>query len=83
MNEGIKYAIDQGPTAILMMNDDTYFEDNYIETIGKISEENPGSKSVHWTSHVKSPRIFFSGVEKMIWWKAKGINYHNGCTIRP
>lgn len=79
MNEGIKYAMDQGATAILMMNDDTYFEDNYIETMVKISEENPGAVigSLDIT-HEEPRRIFFSGVEKMIWWKAKGINYHNG-----
>jgi GT2 family glycosyltransferase len=79
MNEGIKYAIDQGATAILMMNDDTYFEDNYIETIVKISEENPGAVIGSLDITREEPRrIFFSGVEKMIWWKAKGINYHEG-----
>ena len=79
MNEGIKYAIDQGATAILMMNDDTYFEDNYIKTIVKISEENPGAVIGSLDITREEPRrIFFSGVEKMIWWKAKGINYHDG-----
>ena len=43
MNEGIKYAIDQGASAVLMMNDDTFFDDNYIETMVRISGENPGA----------------------------------------
>jgi GT2 family glycosyltransferase len=78
MNEGIKYAIDQGASAILMMNDDTYFLDNYVETIVKISEDNPGAVIGSLDITREEPRrIFFSGVEKMIWWKAKGINYHD------
>ena len=69
----------RGRLAILMMNDDTYFEDNYIETIVKISEENPGAVIGSLDITREEPRrIFFSGVEKMIWWKAKGINYHDG-----
>lgn len=79
MNEGIKYAIEQGATTILMMNDDTYFLDDYIETIVKISEKNPGALIGSLDVTREEPRrIFFSGVERMIWWKAKGINYHNG-----
>jgi GT2 family glycosyltransferase len=79
MNEGIKFAIDDGASAILMMNDDTFFDDHYLETLVKISSENPGAVIGSLDVTREEPRrIFFSGVEKMIWWKAKGINYHDG-----
>jgi GT2 family glycosyltransferase len=79
MNEGIKYAICKGATAVLMMNDDTYFDDDYVETMIRISGENPGALIGSLDVTREEPRrIFFSGVEKMIWWKAKGINYHKG-----
>ena len=79
MNEGIKHAIEDGATAVLMMNDDTYFDDDYIETLVKISGDKPGAVIGSLDVTREEPRrIFFSGVEKMIWWKAKGINYHEG-----
>lgn len=79
MNEGIGYAIEQGASAILMMNDDTFFSDDYLETMVKISAENPGAVIGSLDITREEPRkIFFSGVERMIWWKAKGINYHDG-----
>lgn len=78
MNEGIKYAMDQGASAVLMMNDDTYFDDDYIKTMVRISGENPGAVIGSLDVTREEPRrIFFSGVEKMTWWKAKGVNYHN------
>jgi GT2 family glycosyltransferase len=79
MNEGIRYAMDEGADAVLMMNDDTYFDVHYLETLVSLSAENPGAVIGSLDVTREEPRrIFFSGVEKMIWWKAKGINYHEG-----
>jgi len=44
----------------------------------QIADENPGAVIGSLDITMEEPhRIFFSGVERMIWWKAKYIKYHN------
>jgi GT2 family glycosyltransferase len=78
MNEGIKYAINHEATAVLTMNNDTFFNEDYIEKMKQLADENPGSLIGSLDITREEPyRIFFSGVERMVWWKAKYIKYHN------
>jgi len=76
-NEGIKKALALGADSILIMNNDTHIEPGYIQKIKETAKENPGAIIGSLDVTNQEPRmVFFSGVQKIIWWKAKGIKYH-------
>jgi len=78
-NEGIKFAINKGADTILILNNDIIFSENYLSKMVNISKHNPkaiiGSLDI---TKEEPKRIFFSGVKRIIWWKAKQIKYHKG-----
>ncbi len=77
MNEGFKYAVDKGADIIISMNNDTFFDDKLIESLISINQQYPYSIiGCLNTVKKKNEYLFFSGVKKMIWWKAKEIKYH-------
>jgi GT2 family glycosyltransferase len=81
-NEGIKKALQLGADKILVMNNDTFLEDNYLQTILNISDQNPGAIIGSLDVTYEEPRkVFYAGIKKLIWWKSKGINYINGYVL--
>jgi GT2 family glycosyltransferase len=79
INEGIIYAQAHGAEYILIQNNDTWFEPDYLSKLMAAASQVPeaiiGSLDITFE---EPKRIFFSGVKQMIWWKAKGILYHKG-----
>jgi GT2 family glycosyltransferase len=77
VNEGIKYAETLGNSAMLLMNNDTYFEPDYLETLILSSKAYPdsiiGSLSL---TYEKPLRIFFSGIKQLKILSSKGCRYH-------
>jgi GT2 family glycosyltransferase len=77
INEGCKFALKNGTDAVLLMNDDAEIDERYVETLLKNAEQQPdaiiGSLNITKT---KPHRIYFSGVKRIAWWKAKAVRYH-------
>ena len=77
VNEGCKLAVKNRDDAVLLLNDHVRFHRNYLETLLKAVEKEPGaiigSLSV---SEEKQERITFSGVKKFRWWTGKRQPYH-------
>lgn len=77
INEGCKLALKKGTDAVLLMNDDTEIDERYVETLLKHAEQRPdaiiGSLNI---TRTKPHKIYFSGVKKIVWWKAKYVRYH-------
>jgi GT2 family glycosyltransferase len=77
VNEGIKCAISHDADSILLMNDDTEIDPQYVSTLLKASQQKPNAVIGSLNLSIEKPhRIYFSGVKKMIWWKAKSVRYH-------
>ncbi len=77
VNEGCKYAVDQKANGVLLMNDDTEINANYLDVIARQAEENPGTVIGSLNiSDETAPRIYFSGVPRIQWWCAKSFRYH-------
>lgn len=77
-NVAIKEALDMSSDAILIMNNDSFIEKDYIQNVHDAIQKNPkaiiGSMDI---TYEEPKRIFFSGIKKIHWWKAKSIAYHN------
>lgn len=83
INMGIKRALTLNVDFVLALNDDIEIGKNYLSNIlnASLSVNKPcimGSISV--TSD-KEKRILFSGVRKIIWWRAKSLKYHPAMSI--
>ncbi len=77
VNEGIKFAIKNDAETILLMNDDTEIDRQYVSTLLKASQQHPDAIIGSLNLSVEKPhKIYFSGVKKIIWWKAKSVRYH-------
>jgi len=77
INHGCKYALSKGADAILLLNDDTHFDNDYLSRLHAIAQNHPGAIIGSLSITQDFPyKIFFSGIRKIIWWKAKGIRYH-------
>jgi len=78
VNEGCKFALGNGASAIVLMNDDTKFSNNFFELLFQSAQNYPdsiiGAISV---TEDKPYRIFFSGVKKRKKLTAKSIKYHS------
>ncbi|NIM16682.1 MAG: glycosyltransferase [Candidatus Aminicenantes bacterium] len=77
INEGCKLALKNGSDAVLLMNDDTEIDDNYLDTLLKKNKQHPDAiiGSINITRE-KPYKIYFSGVKKIAWWRAKLVRYH-------
>lgn len=77
INEGIEHARNLNADAVLLMNDDTEIETAYLQTLLNDAEQHAGAVigSINLTMGPE-PLIYFSGIKKMVWWKAKYIRYH-------
>jgi GT2 family glycosyltransferase len=78
INEGCKFALKNGSHAVLLMNDDTEIDENYLETLLNHAEQQPGAiiGSLNIT-RTQPYKIYFSGIKHITWWKAKSTRYHN------
>jgi GT2 family glycosyltransferase len=77
IDEGCKVALKNKSDALLLMNDDTEIRKNYITTLLKNARLHPGAiiGSLNITKN-KPHLVYFSGVKKIVWWKAKSVRYH-------
>ncbi|UCH97478.1 MAG: glycosyltransferase family 2 protein [Candidatus Aminicenantes bacterium] len=77
VNEGCKRAVKNGADAVLLLNDDTRFDHNYLETLVKSAKTQPRAiiGSLNLTEE-KEKRIYFSGAVKFQWWWGKLQGYH-------
>lgn len=77
VNEGCKLALKNRADAVLLLNDDVRFHNDYLEKLLKAAEKEPhaiiGSLNV---TIEKEERIYFSGVKKFRWWTGKLQRYH-------
>lgn len=77
MNKGIELAINQGAESIMFLNNDTVFDSDMVQKLVEWHRKKPraiiGSLN---TVKGKTDYIFFSGVKKVSWWKAKEHKYH-------
>jgi GT2 family glycosyltransferase len=66
VNEGIRYALDQHASHVLLLNDDTYFTSDYLAQVNSEITLNPESVigSLNLTSE-KPHRVYFSGASKL------------------
>lgn len=77
VNEGIKFAIRNDAETILLMNDDTEIDTQYVSTLLKANQQHPDAIIGSLNLSIEKPhKIYFSGVKKIIWWKAKSVRYH-------
>lgn len=77
INQGCKYALLKGADAVLLLNDDTYFDNDYLYRLYTIAQQHPGAIIGSLSITKDHPhKIFFSGIKRIIWWKAKSIRYH-------
>ncbi len=79
VNEGIRYAMtNKGCTHVLLMNDDTFFEPDYLVKIWQAQRRVPdcivGSLNLTFE---KPHRVFFSGIKKFKLFTSNGCRYHN------
>jgi GT2 family glycosyltransferase len=77
VNEGIKFAIKNHTEAVLLMNDDTEIDKEYVLTLLKANKQHPDAIIGSLNLSKETPyKIYFSGVKKIVWWKAKSVRYH-------
>lgn len=82
INMGIKKALQLKTDFILALNDDIELDDNYLSNILNASlslNQSCIMGSISVTAD-KQKRITFSGVKKIIWWRAKSLKYHSAMT---
>ncbi|OEK06774.1 glycosyltransferase family 2 protein [Roseivirga misakiensis] len=78
INEGIKRALEEGPSHILMLNDDIELDAQYFEKMidGAQKQDKDtiiGSLSVTY----EEPHLLtFSGVKDFQWWRYRSVDYH-------
>jgi GT2 family glycosyltransferase len=83
VNEGIRHALKYSDcTHVLMMNDDTFFEEDYLLKMWQAQKEVPGCivGSLNLTFE-KPHRVFFSGLKKFRMFTNKGCRYHEPLAI--
>jgi len=77
INEGCKWALKKGTDALLLMNDDTEIGNNYLDSLLGKNHQQPdaviGSLNI---TREKPYKIYFSGIKKIAWWRAKLVRYH-------
>ena len=83
VNEGIKFALDQVDcTHVLLMNDDTFFEEDYLSRLWQAQSEVPGCIVGSLNLTFEEPhRVFFSGIKRFRLFTNKGCRYHEPLTI--
>ncbi|TLX75650.1 glycosyltransferase family 2 protein [Labilibacter sediminis] len=81
MNKGCEEAIKHGAEVLITLNNDTLFDEKFIEKLVRLHHENPRSV-LGCINLVKKEQeyIFFSGIKKNIWWKAREVKYHKAFT---
>jgi GT2 family glycosyltransferase len=84
VNEGCKQAVNNGVDAVLLLNDDVQLGNDYLETLLKSVEQEPGTiiGSLNIVRE-KEERIFFSGAAKFQWWIGKLQRYHPFLALCP
>lgn len=78
VNKGCVYALNEGADKILLMNDDTYFPEDFLETLVN-DYQNLDKLSILGALSItkeKKPKIFFSGVKKRYKYTSKSVKYH-------
>jgi len=87
VNEGCKRALDKGTEAdaVLLLNDDVEFPDDYIRHLMDANKKEPGAvigslNLTHETGAGALTRIFFSGVKRFRWWLGKIERAHGFLT---
>ncbi|MCU4166441.1 glycosyltransferase family 2 protein [Carboxylicivirga caseinilyticus] len=82
MNEGFKYAFNKDADVVITLNNDVSFNHNLIRDLLDLHNQNPQCilGCLNMISKEKE-YIFFSGVRKIEWWKAKEQKYHKPFTV--
>ncbi len=81
MREGVNKAIELGAEKIISLNNDTYFDNTFIENLISLSNKYPNAAIGSLNIVQKEDEyIFFSGIKKVIWWKGKEVKYHKAFT---
>lgn len=77
MNAGFNYALENGGDIVITLNNDTCFAEDLIGALLSIHQQRPQS-IIGCLNTVKKEEeyIFFSGIHKICWWKAKEYKYH-------
>lgn len=77
INQGCRRALKNGTDAVLLMNDDTEINSNYIESLLEKNRKHPNAiiGSLNLTRD-KPYRVYFSGIKKIAWWRAKSVRRH-------
>ncbi len=81
MNQGCNKAIELGADILITLNNDTYFDSQFIEQLVKLHKEN--SEAVLGCLNLiekDKEYIFYSGLKDIHWWKAKEVKYHQAFT---
>jgi GT2 family glycosyltransferase len=77
INQGCKRAVKKGAEAVLLMNDDTEVEPGFVISLLEKAEVCPGAVIGSLNVTKEEPhRVYFSGVKRIVWWKAKSVRYH-------
>lgn len=81
MNRGFEAAINNGAELVITLNNDTVFNLRFIEELVLLHKKNPAS-IIGCLNLIQKEKeyVFFSGIKKIIWWKAKEVKYHKAFT---
>ncbi len=78
INEGCKYAVENNAKKVILLNDDTFFNVNFLETITSNSIDFPDAVIGNLLlTEEEHPRVFFSGTSKINILTGKETNYLN------
>lgn len=78
INEGLKLAIFKGCTKFLLMNDDTFIDNNFLNII--LTQYDLNGRGVLGAISITSQEpfnIFYSGIKEVNWITAKFTRYHS------
>ncbi len=81
MNIGCNKAIELGANLLITLNNDTYFEKDFVNQLVDLHSKYP--KAILGSLNLirkESEYIFFSGLKNIVWWKAKEVKYHKAFT---
>lgn len=82
MNEGFRWAVQQGGEVIITLNNDTAFSSDLIGDLLALHSLYPRSViGCLNTVQKEGEYIFFSGISHINWWKAKEYKYHRPFTL--
>ncbi|WP_439183598.1 glycosyltransferase family 2 protein [Carboxylicivirga taeanensis] len=75
MNKGFECALENGADVVITLNNDVIFNETLLSDLLDLHQQHP-QKIVGCLNTTMDGRIFFAGIKKVSWWKAKEYKYY-------